>query len=257
MEAMKFGKIDYGIDAPGLVQTFVVVGGVALMTLIGLIVKVANPSALLIALQSVIGSVSFYCLSMVSFMIFYSRWQKVKDREKLLDLVTWNGTETVLDVGCGRGLMLVGAAKRLSSGKCIGIDLWIQKDQSDNSAAGALQNAKLEGVLDRVEVKTADMRELPFADQSFEVVTSSWVVHNLDNVKDRQKAIAEMLRVLKPNGFLILADIVNRDEYEACLQSFAVIDIQRTDYVFGRSILEKVSFGSFSPSAITARKCAD
>jgi arsenite methyltransferase len=67
-----------------------------------------------------------------------------------------------LDVGCGRGLMLVGAGKWLTSGKAIGIDLWQQQDQANNSSSATLSNAAIEGVADRIEVKTADMCELPF-----------------------------------------------------------------------------------------------
>jgi len=76
--------------------------------------------------------VSFYLLGMGSYMLLFSKFQKLKDREKLLDSIQWLGNELVLDVGCGRGLMLVGAAKRLTNGKSIGIDIWQQEDQSDN-----------------------------------------------------------------------------------------------------------------------------
>ncbi|MER3436097.1 MAG: hypothetical protein C4288_22700 [Leptolyngbya sp. ERB_1_1] len=69
---------------------------------------------------------------MGSYMLLFSKFQKLKDREKLLDSIQWLGNELVLDVGCGRGLMLVGAAKRLTNGKSIGIDIWQQEDQSDN-----------------------------------------------------------------------------------------------------------------------------
>ena len=115
----------------------------------------------------------------------------------------------------------------------------------------------IEGVRDLIEVKTADMRSLPFTDETFEVVTSTWAVHNLEDVTDRQKAIVEMVRVLKKNGLLILADIANQDEYAVILRSSGMSDLKKIDYVFGRWILEKVSFGSFSPSALTARKPAE
>lgn len=90
------------------------------------------------------------------------RVAKITDREKILKLIHWRGDEQVLAVGCGRGLMLIGAAQRLTRGKAIGIDLWLERDQSSNSANATLENAKLEGVSEHVSVETADIRKLPF-----------------------------------------------------------------------------------------------
>ena len=101
-------------------------------------------------------------------MAWDSKFGKVRERERLLDLLTWKGGERVLDVGCGRGLLLIGAAKRLTTGTAAGIDLWQQEDLSDNRPEATLENARLEGVANRVEVHTADMRELPFPDGSFD-----------------------------------------------------------------------------------------
>src|SRR3954468_16529954 len=58
-------------------------------------------------------------------MLWYSAAGKVRSRERRLDMIRWRGDERVLDVGCGRGLFLIGAAKRLKNGgRAIGIDLW-------------------------------------------------------------------------------------------------------------------------------------
>ena len=146
-------------------------------------------------------------------MLYFSKVEKLKERDKLLNLVQWSGKELVLDVGYGRGLMLIGAAKRLSSGKAIGIDLWQQQDQSSNNFAATQANIDIEGVTDLTEVKTADMRELPFVENYFDVVTSNWTIHNLEVAEDRLKALDEIIRVLKPGGIVILADIVNQSEY--------------------------------------------
>ena len=115
-------------------------------------------------------------------MVWSSRSGKVRDRERLLDAISFGGAERVLDVGRGRGLMLIGAAKRLTpggGGRAVGVDIWQAEDLSGNWPEATLENARLEGVLDRVEVKTADMRKLPFDDASFEVVVSSKAIHNV------------------------------------------------------------------------------
>jgi ubiquinone/menaquinone biosynthesis C-methylase UbiE len=139
-----------------------------------------------------------------------SKVTKVAERERLLDLVSWRSDEEVLDVGCGRGLVLVGAARRLTSGKATGIDIWQAEDQSADTQEAPLQNARLEGVLDRVTVQTADMRSLPFSDESVDIVVTHWAVHNLKDEAGRYCAIGEIFRVLKSGGRLILTDIENR-----------------------------------------------
>jgi cyclopropane fatty-acyl-phospholipid synthase-like methyltransferase len=58
---------------------------------------------------------------------------KFRARDALLNAVPWRGDEQVLDVGCGHGLMLIGAAKRLSTGRATGIDIWQDVDQANNS----------------------------------------------------------------------------------------------------------------------------
>ena len=75
------------------------------------------------------------CGFMGARMVWDSKYGKVRERERLLDLLTWTGRERVLDVGCGRGLLLIGAAKRLTTGgggSAAGIDLWQQEDLSGN-----------------------------------------------------------------------------------------------------------------------------
>ena len=70
-------------------------------------------------------------------------------------------------------MFLIGAAKRLKTGRAVGIDLWQAEDLSGNTPAGTLNNATIEGVADRVEVHTGDARNLPFDDASFNVTLSS------------------------------------------------------------------------------------
>jgi hypothetical protein len=59
------------------------------------------------------------------------------------------------------------------------VDLWDAKDQSQSSAAAALENARKEDVSKYVEVRTADARELPSPDASFDLVVSSLCIHNI------------------------------------------------------------------------------
>ncbi|MGH3587502.1 MAG: methyltransferase domain-containing protein [Pseudonocardia sp.] len=68
-------------------------------------------------------------------------------------------------------------------------------------------HAAAAGVADRVEVRTADMTALPFADDSFDVVTSALAIHNIPSLGARYRAVDEAMRVLRPGGQLLVADI--------------------------------------------------
>jgi ubiquinone/menaquinone biosynthesis C-methylase UbiE len=139
---------------------------------------------------------------------------------ELLDQLKLAGSERLLDVGCGRGAVLLMAAQRLPHGRAVGIDLWSRTDQSGNAEQVTRHNAALEGVTDRVELHTGDMRQLPFADASFDVVVSSLAIHNVPGTGERAKAVREAARVLKKGGRLMIADIRHVSDYarelEAC-----------------------------------------
>ena len=126
-------------------------------------------------------------------------WERELDRAGLL------GNEQLLDLGCGRGAVLIAAARRLPNGRAVGADRWT-RDQSGNSPEVTLANAAAAGVADRVEVHTADMTALPFPDRSFEVVTSALAIHNIPTPGGRYRALDEAMRVLRPGGQLLIAD---------------------------------------------------
>lgn len=90
----------------------------------------------------------------------------------------------------------LGAAKRLPQGHAIGVDIWSQVDQGKNSKAATLNNATIEGVADRVEVRDGDMRELPLPDANVDVVVASLAIHNIKGRGGRRQAIREIVRVL-------------------------------------------------------------
>lgn len=130
---------------------------------------------------------------------------KLRVWERELDRIGLNGDEQLLDLGCGRGAVLIAAARRLPAGRAVGVDLWTA-DQSGNSPEAALANAAAAGVGDRVEVHTADLTALPFADASFDVVTGAMAIHNIRSPELRRGALDEAMRVLRPAGQLLIAD---------------------------------------------------
>jgi SAM-dependent methyltransferase len=130
---------------------------------------------------------------------------KLRAWDGILDRAALSGDEDVLDLGCGRGAVLIAAARRLPNGRAIGVDLW-SFDQSGNRPEATLANAAAAGVADRVEVRSADMTSLPFPDDSFDVVTSAMALHNIPSTEGRLRALDEAVRVLRPGGRLFVAD---------------------------------------------------
>ncbi|MEU7838583.1 class I SAM-dependent methyltransferase [Nonomuraea sp. NPDC049129] len=139
------------------------------------------------------------------------------------------GDEQVLDLGCGRGMVLLLAAQRLRGGRATGIDLWSGKDQSGNAESVTRANAEAEGVSDRVDLVTGDMRELPFEDGRFDVIVSSLAIHNIPTAEGRDQAVKEAHRVLRPGGLMLIADFQHTSRYEDVLRELGVVDVRRRD----------------------------
>jgi SAM-dependent methyltransferase len=223
---MKLTKPDYGVDAPGVVRNFFLLGAAALFAGIALRVFAGARSPLLGSLIST-GIYGGACwIATAAWMVFGSRVLKVRLRERLLDQIPWRGDERVLDVGCGRGLMLIGAARRLTSGMATGVDLWQTEDQSGNSPETTRANALAAGVGDHIEIKTGDARELPFPADTFDVVLSSWALHNIYDRAGREKALREIARVLKPGGRVMLVDIRHGRDYATILEQSGIRDVR-------------------------------
>lgn len=198
-------------------------------------------------------SIGAACLAMALWMTWSSKVGKVRERERLLDTLVWRGDEQVLDVGCGRGLMLIGAARRLTSGHATGIDLWRTEDLAGNAPEATLANAAAEGVVERLSLKTGDMCALPFAEASFDVILSRAAVHNVPRAAGRKRAVEEMARVLRPGGTILLADIRNLREYADALRAKG-LEAKVEGSLVARTLLAILTFGALRPGLVRARQ---
>ena len=254
---------DYGLDAPTVVRNLLICGAIGLLLWISTEINLLPGDLLIgpvsdIEIHFPLGVMGLWSgigfLSMGFWMIWSSRIGKIKEREKLLDYIEWSGNENVLDIGCGQGLMVIGAAKRLTTGKATGIDKWNTKDLSGNRPEGTIKNAVLENVADRVDVKTADMRQLPFGNSTFDVILSCSAIHNLNSREERANAIAEIVRVLKPGGRALIDDIRNQPEYKSAFKSCGCSEIRRVDSIIFSLLLSLITFGTLSPGTLLIRK---
>lgn len=256
---------DYGIDAPDVIRNLIIAaaacfllwGSAALGFWSGdLVASVSNVKIhFTVAISALWAGTG--CGLMALWMVWYSKAGKIRGRERLLDHVPWTGTERVLDVGCGRGLMVIGAARRLTTGRAVGIDIWQAEDLSGNRPEAVLENAKREGVAERVEVQTADMRQLPFPDRTFDVVVSCAAIHNIYSADDRAKAIREIARVLKPGGRALIDDIRHSREYVATFAEHGCSLVRRIGSRLVAAFLALVTMGSLRPATVLVRKAAN
>jgi arsenite methyltransferase len=215
-------KPQFGIDAPGVVFAFGMGGSLLLAAgLLGVMLN--RPS-----LTSM--GISMGCSSLASFllMLLTSLLTKKIVVRRMIASVALAGNEQLLDVGCGRGLLLLEAAQQLPRGQANGLDLWSTRDQSGNAAAVTQRNARLAGVSGRVQIDTGDMRRMPYPDASFDVIISSLAIHNLPTQSDREQAVREIVRVLKPGGRLALLDFRHTGDYLRTLRRCGLADARRS-----------------------------
>ncbi|UQX11146.1 class I SAM-dependent methyltransferase [Candidatus Mycobacterium methanotrophicum] len=195
------------------------------------------------------GAASVGIAASAALYIYATKAGKFEVWNRILDDLQLHGDETLLGMGCGRGAVLLAAAKRLPRGHAIGVDLW-QADQTDNSPSATLTNAKLENVADRIELHTADMTALPFEDNSFDAIVSSLAIHNIPGHDGRRRALNEAMRVLKPSGRLAIADLWETRQHAEHLQERGWQHVQR------RSVGWRMWYGGpwMSTHLITAAK---
>lgn len=148
-----------------------------------------------------------------------------------LGIVSIREGDTVLDLGSGGGIdVFLAASKSGESGKVIGIDMTPEMIETArrNAAQGGYKN---------VEFRLGDIESLPVENCSIDLVISNCV---LNLVPDKQRAFAEIVRVLKPGGRIAISDIVldgdlpeslrsDPDAYCGCISGA----ISRNDYLQG------------------------
>jgi SAM-dependent methyltransferase len=243
---------NYGIDAPLAVRNLLIFAALGVISLITRLLGLWSRQDVIAVIARPLMVAGLSCGAMGLWMIYDSKIGKAREREQYLDKIAWRGDERVLDVGCGLGLFLIGAAKRLSTGRAVGIDKWQQEDLSGNNAAGTLENATIEGVAGKVDVHTGDARKLPFDDASFDVVLSSMALHNIYNAGERQTAVREIARVLEPGGRVLIVDVRHTRQYAAILRD-AGLDARCVQGIVSY-LLTVISFGSIQCGYVIGSK---
>ncbi len=206
----------FGIDAP---RVIILLCGLGLLALFGaaLLATLLHPQAPLWRDLGVLYLLVTSCTLLIPsiLMLYSSVIGKGRLAKELAAALHIPSHAHLLDVGCGSGLFLIELAKRFETAHLFGIDSWKRGDLSGNHAMRAMENAASAGVAAQIEVHTADMRSIPFPDQTFDLVLSCLAIHNVKGREERGQALLEMARVVKPGGKILLIDFRYGAEYRA------------------------------------------
>ncbi len=120
----------------------------------------------------------------------------IKWRKKVLQLVADKNPKTVLDIATGTGDLAI-LMTETSAEKIIGLDI----------SAGMLEvgrnKIKAKKLSDKIEMILGDSENMPFENDTFDAITVAFGVRNFENL---EKGLAEILRVLKPNGIFVILE---------------------------------------------------
>ena len=117
-------------------------------------------------------------------------------RDRIVREARLTGVETLLDLGCGTGLVALAATGQCA--RVIGLDV---SEEMLRRVAGTASD------VDGLEFILGDMRRIPLPDASVDVVTSCYAFHHLGN-DGKELAAAEAFRVLRPGGRLVVVDMM-------------------------------------------------
>ncbi len=201
------GKPDYGNwVSKRLVYTFGVIG---LALLVLAILAMYFGHILIFSALAIIAVLSL----LVSLYFAYARYLFSYDgrnvQDKIYDLVLahmdWNGEGNVLDIGCGNAALDIKIAKKYPNAHVTGIDYWGENWEYSKNVCE--NNARIEGVNERITFQKASASKLPFEDESFDVVVSNLTFHEVKDAKDKREVVREALRVVKKGGIFVLQDL--------------------------------------------------
>ncbi|HZM81266.1 MAG TPA: class I SAM-dependent methyltransferase [Candidatus Limnocylindrales bacterium] len=162
---------------------------------------------------------AFSCASLV----YTARRGRFAVWRRLLEGMRLTGRERIVDLGCGRGAVLILAARKVPLGHAIGVD-------RENRLRRTVGNAEAEQV--KVDLLPADLKNLenlPIDSASIDLVVSSLALHHIAEEAERARVITEAVRILRPGGRVVIADLRHVPAYAAQLTEMRLKNVIITD----------------------------
>jgi ubiquinone/menaquinone biosynthesis C-methylase UbiE len=183
-----------GFNIIGLIGVFALIFGIVVQGVGGLILILVGIAIILVFLWPGVGMIAMH-------LFVLGKINLIDKMEPLRQLEN----PQILDVGCGTGRTAIRIAKELKDGGHLyGIDIYSQFAIGGNSLETVQNNARIEGVQDKTTFQIGSATEVPFDNESFDIVDISSVMHEIHGIKGQEKAMQELYRVLKPGGYLYL-----------------------------------------------------
>ena len=171
----------------------------------------------------------------------YIKWGIYDQTNTMINFHNWAGDEQVLDAGTGLGLLMVRAAKKLTTGKCVGVDIF-DFPKGGKVIEQIKINAGLEGVAEKIKIIDANILNTNFGDDSFDLVFSNMWLNRFHSDSDVQKVCSEVIRILKKNGKAIISDKKNIDKLSKAFESNGLVVVKKaptffTDFINLKTII--------------------
>ena len=194
----------------GMIWSFAAATAVALA--LTLIFSISWLKILLLILTLVLAGVTVWTVLMYRAFSYDGKRQMSRHIiESVAEYVNLPEGGRCLDVGCGSGALAIAVAKRNPQATVTGIDRW-GAEYASFSKRLCEDNARAEGVAERIAFAQGDALKLDFPDGAFYAVTSNYVYHNIPG-RDRQAILLATLRVLKKGGTFAIHDIFSKAKY--------------------------------------------
>jgi SAM-dependent methyltransferase len=162
-----------------------------------------------------------------------SRTGKINEIRKLVQDIPWGGEELVLDLGCGRGPLTAFAAKRLTKGEVVGLDLWNPRHVSGNSPYSLMANAEVDKVEERVAPVRGTSTSLPFPEGTFDVIVSGLGLGHIGGWKNVEKVAGEMVSALREGGRISILVSGRSEGYSEALSKLGMKEVAVARYRLG------------------------
>jgi arsenite methyltransferase len=225
--------VNYGVDKPellrGLAMTGLVIIAVGLSQFIALRDGETEVAVLLLLICLWLGAM---LLLAAGSMYWSSKTGKHAFAVKMIEELNWQGKERVLDVGCGRGLLTILAARKAPQGQVIGIDIWSQEQLSENTKEAATANADAENVFGRVYFDDGDVTNLRYAPNSFDKIISSFCLSAVSPSEQRKEALLNLVKLLRPGGEIAILDTLYASEYQKVFEEQRLENIRLSPVQF-------------------------
>jgi ubiquinone/menaquinone biosynthesis C-methylase UbiE len=200
---MKQQRADYGNWVPKKILVSALIGCVMFAALSILPI----PSVFrIIALVIAAGAFLFFAYVAYLYGLFAVNDSELQRRfhQNVLDHLPDDWRGRALDIGTGNGALGIRLARKYPAATVVGLDYW--GTSWNYSKQMCERNAAIKGVSDRITSQEGTASNLPFDDESFDVVVSTFTFHEVRDARDERDVVREALRVVRKGGWFSLQD---------------------------------------------------